>query len=111
MTYTKAIAFDTKLQDVAKFAKVLSHPARLAILQHLSKCCSCKSGDIANELPLSRTTVSQHLQELKNLGLLKHETNGVTICYEVDIEMLIKYKQALDTFFEIGLHELTCGCK
>lgn len=111
MTYTKSAAFQTELQDVAKFAKVLSHPARLAILQHLSKCYTCKSGDIANELPLSRTTVSQHLQELKNLGLLKYETNGVSVCYEVDIEMLVKYKQAMDTFFDIGLHELTCGCK
>ncbi len=111
MTYTKSAEFQTELQDVAKFAKVLSHPARLAILQHLSKCCSCKSGDIANELPLSRTTVSQHLQELKNIGLVKYETNGVTVCYEVDIDMLLKYKQAMDTFFNVGLHELTCGCK
>lgn len=111
MTYTKSQAFQTELQDVAKFAKVLSHPARLAILQHLSKCCSCLSGDIASELPLSRTTVSQHLQELKNLGLVKYEVDGVKVCYEVDVDMLIKYKQALDTFFDVGLHELTCGCK
>ncbi|MCD4729448.1 MAG: metalloregulator ArsR/SmtB family transcription factor [Bacteroidales bacterium] len=111
MTYTKSLEFQTELQDVAKFAKVLSHPARLAILQHLSKCCTCMSGDIANELPLSRTTVSQHLQELKNLGLVKYEVNGVKVCYEIDVEMLMKYKQALDTFFDVGLHELTCGCK
>jgi len=111
MTYAKSTVFETQLQDVAKFAKVLSHPARLAILQHLAKCCSCKSGDIASELPLSRTTVSQHLQELKNLGLVKYEVNGVTVCYEVDTNMLMQYKQMLDQFFDIGLHELTCGCK
>jgi DNA-binding transcriptional ArsR family regulator len=111
MTYTKSASFQTELQDVARFAKVLSHPARLAILQHLSKCCSCKSGDIANELPLSRTTVSQHLQELKNLGLVKYEVDGVSVCYEVDVDTLLKYKQAMDSFFDIGLHELTCGCK
>jgi DNA-binding transcriptional ArsR family regulator len=111
MTYTKSTAFEVNLQEVAKFAKVLAHPARLAILQHLSKCCTCFSGDIANELPLSRTTVSQHLQELKNLGLLKYEVNGVKVCYEVDTEILMNYKHAMDTFFEIGLHELTCGCK
>ncbi|MCF8368656.1 MAG: metalloregulator ArsR/SmtB family transcription factor [Bacteroidales bacterium] len=111
MTYTKSEAFQTELKDVAKFAKVLSHPARLAILQHLSRCCTCKSGDIANELPLSRTTVSQHLQELKNLGLVKYETNGVTVCYEVDVEMLMQYKQVMDAFFNESLHELTCGCK
>jgi DNA-binding transcriptional ArsR family regulator len=111
MTYTKSAAFEVNLQEVAKFAKVLSHPARLAILQHLSKCCTCMSGDIANELPLSRTTVSQHLQELRNLGLIKYEVHGVKVCYEVDIEMLLTYKRALDDFFDEGLHELTCGCK
>ncbi|MBN2174033.1 MAG: winged helix-turn-helix transcriptional regulator [Bacteroidales bacterium] len=111
MTYTKSIVFDTHLQDVARFAKVLSHPARLAILQHLSKCCTCKSGDIASELPLSRTTVSQHLQELKNMGLVKYHVDGVKICYEVDVDTLMQYKGTLDNFFEVGLHELTCGCK
>ena len=111
MTYTKSTEFKTELQSVAKFAKVLSHPARLAILQHLSKCCTCKSGDIANELPLSRTTVSQHLQELRNLGLIKYEQNGVTVCYEVDVDVLMRYKQAMDAYFDVGLHELTCGCK
>lgn len=110
MTYTKSVAFKTDLQEVAKFAKVLSHPARLAILQYLSKCCECKSGDIANELPLSRTTVSQHLQELRSLGLINYEVKGAKVCYKVDSEMLLKYKSTLDSFFSEGLHELTCGC-
>lgn len=110
MTYAKSTVFETQLQDLAKFAKVLSHPARLAILQHLAKCCTCKSGDIADELPLSRTTVSQHLQELKNLGLVKYEVKGVTVCYEVDVDMLLQYKEVMDNFFDVGLHELTCGC-
>ena len=111
MTYDKSNSFQSELQDVARFAKVLSHPARLAILQHLAKCCTCKSGDIANELPLSRTTVSQHLQELKNLGLVKYEVDGVKVCYEVDVDVLLKYKEVMDAFFEVGLHELTCGCR
>ena len=111
MTYDKSTSFQSELQDVARFAKVLSHPARLAILQHLSKCCTCKSGDIANELPLSRTTVSQHLQELKNLGLVKYEVDGVKVCYEVDVDVLLEYKKVMDAFFEVGLHELTCGCR
>ncbi len=111
MTYAKSTSFHTDLQDVARFAKVLSHPARLAILQHLAKCCTCKSGDIASELPLSRTTVSQHLQELKNMGLVKYEVDGVRVCYEVDVDVLIRFKEALDAFFNDGLHELTCGCR
>ena len=111
MTYTKSVAFEPGLQEVAKFAKVLSHPARLAILQHLSKCCNCKSGDIASELPLSRTTVSQHLQELRNLGLVEYEVTGVQVCYKVNTEILLMYKGAMDSFFNVGLQELTCGCK
>ena len=111
MTYTKSASFQVELQDVAKFAKVLSHPARLAILQHLSRCCGCKSGDIANELPLSRTTVSQHLSELKNLGLVKYTINGVKVCYDVDEEVLRSYKDAMNGFFETTIHDLGCGCK
>ena len=111
MTYTKSAAFEIELQRVAKFAKVLAHPARLAILQHLAKCCSCKSGDIADELPLSRTTVSQHLQELKNLGLVKYTINGVKVCYDVDEDTLLDYKEAMDVFFTTTIHDLTCGCK
>jgi len=111
MTYTKSVAFDSNLQEISRFAKVLSHPARLAILQHLARCCGCKSGDIADELPLSRTTVSQHLQELKNLGLLKSEIDGVKVCYEIDLEVLLACKKALDDFLNEGIHDLTCGCK
>lgn len=111
MTYTKSTAFEMDLQEVAKFAKVLSHPARLAILQYIAKCCSCKSGDIADVLPLSRTTVSQHLQELKNLGLVKYTINGVRVCYDVDEEVLKHYKDAMNGFFNTTIHDLTCGCK
>jgi ArsR family transcriptional regulator, arsenate/arsenite/antimonite-responsive transcriptional repressor len=111
MTYTKSVAFDSDLQKLSRFARVLAHPARLAILQHLARCCGCKSGDIADELPLSRTTVSQHIQELKNLGLLKSEIDGVKVCYEIDLEVLLNFKKAMDDFFNEGIHELTCGCK
>jgi ArsR family transcriptional regulator, arsenate/arsenite/antimonite-responsive transcriptional repressor len=111
MTYTKSVVFDNHLQEISRFAKVLSHPARLAILQHLTQCCGCKSGDIADVLPLSRSTVSQHLQELKNLGILKSNIDGVKVCYEIDLEVLLDYKRALDDFFAEGIHALTCGCK
>jgi ArsR family transcriptional regulator, arsenate/arsenite/antimonite-responsive transcriptional repressor len=111
MTYAKSVAFDSNLQEISRFAKVLSHPARLAILQYLARCCGCKSGDIAEELPLSRTTVSQHLQELKSLGLLRSEIDGVKVCYEIDLAALLGYKKALDDFFNEGIHDLTCGCK
>ena len=100
MTYTKVTAFDTEQQEIARIAKVLSHPARVAILEHLAKTKSCISGDIALELPLSRTTVSQHLQELKNAGLIKGEIEGLTVCYCINAEAFAKAKTKLEIFLK-----------
>jgi len=76
--------FDDKQQKLANWAKVLSHPARIAILQYLASCNTCISGDISNHLPLSRTTVSQHLKELKSIGLIKGEVEGLKMRYCLD---------------------------
>ena len=81
MTYKKVDLFDKDLQRIAEIAKVMSHPARLAILRYLANCKSCISGDITNEIPLSRTTVSQHLQELKRVGLIHGEIDGLKVNY------------------------------
>ena len=62
-------------------AKALSHPARIAILQFLANTPTCISGDISDSLPLSRTTVSQHLKELKSIGLIQGEVEGLKIKY------------------------------
>ena len=77
----KADKFDDKLQDLARFAKVLAHPARLAILKYLAQTKTCISGDISDYLPLARTTVSQHLKELRNAGLIQGEIDGLKINY------------------------------
>lgn len=73
--------FDDEQQELANFAKALSHPARIAILQYLAKTPTCISGDISDFLPLSRTTVSQHLKELKSIGLIQGEVEGLKIKY------------------------------
>ncbi|MFT2011531.1 ArsR/SmtB family transcription factor [Pontibacter sp. 13R65] len=98
MTFTKATAFNADQQEIAKLAKVLAHPARVAILQHLAQTKSCISGDIAQELPLSRTTVSQHLQELKSAGLIKGEIAGLTVCYCIDAEAFAHAKAVVEQF-------------
>jgi len=67
----KSERFEDNLQELARFAKVISHPARLAILQYLADTKTCISGDISDSLPLSRTTVSQHLKELRDAGLIQ----------------------------------------
>ncbi len=77
----KTDIFDNELQDLADFARVISHPARLAILQYLAESKTCISGDISDQLPLSRTTVSQHLKELREMGLIHGAIEGVKINY------------------------------
>ena len=77
----KSEKFDTSHQELARFARAISHPARLAILEYLSKTKSCISGDISNNLPLSRTTVSQHLKELRDLGLIHGTIDGLKVNY------------------------------
>ena len=112
MTYTKALAFEATLQEVALIAKVLSHPARLAILQHLARAKTCISGDIAHELPLSRATISQHLQELKKFDLIKGEIDGVRVCYCINAEKFQQCQQVVNRFFkDIETHlDFDCDC-
>ena len=108
MTYAKTDAFDSELQYIAKIAKAFSHPARLAIIKYLAECNSCISGDIANELPLSRTTVSQHLQELKNIGLIEGEIDGVKICYCLNQKNIIEARDKIEAFFKLGFPGCNC---
>jgi ArsR family transcriptional regulator len=96
----KTEVFTTELQELAKFSKVLSHPARLAILQYLAETKTCISGDISDYLPLSRSTVSQHLKELKEIGLIRGEIDGLKINYCLCGSVISKYKEIFDNFFE-----------
>jgi len=99
VTYNKSNIFDEDLQQLAEIAKVLNHPARLAILRYLAKCKSCISGDISNEIPLSRTTVSQHLQELKKVGLITGEIDGLKVNYCLCASCITLIRANLDSFF------------
>jgi ArsR family transcriptional regulator, arsenate/arsenite/antimonite-responsive transcriptional repressor len=98
MTYHKHTNFDSDLQDIATLAKILSHPARLAILKHLSQCNECISGDISEEIPLSRTTVSQHLQELKKSGLIQGSVSGTKVNYCLNPDTVIQHITLLNNF-------------
>ena len=84
MGSTKTEEFTIKDNKIAKYAKALAHPARVAILQLLIKKQACICGDIVDELPLSQSTVSQHLKELKDAGLIKGDIDGVKVCYCID---------------------------
>lgn len=81
MGATKTDHFTDTQNELAILAKALGHPARIAIIEHLIKVHACICGDIVNELPLAQPTVSQHLKELKNAGLIQGSFEGTSICY------------------------------
>lgn len=84
MGATKTEHFTEEQNKIAVIAKALGHPARVAIIEYLLKVNTCICGDIVNELPLAQPTVSQHLKELKNAGLIKGNIEGTAICYCID---------------------------
>jgi ArsR family transcriptional regulator, arsenate/arsenite/antimonite-responsive transcriptional repressor len=84
MATTKVNLFDKELQTRASLFKALGHPARLAILKYLADIKICICGDISDEIPLSRTTVNQHLKELKKAGLISGTVSGVKTNYCID---------------------------
>jgi len=97
---TKIELFSEDLHDLSTFFKVLSHPARMTILRYLADTGTCISGDISKELPLSRTTVQQHLAELKNTGFIKGEIKGVRNNYCLNPENIRRIKQQIDQFLD-----------
>lgn len=104
--------FEPDLQKLAVFARVLSHPARLAILQYLAETKTCISGDISDQLPLSRSTVSQHLKELKELGLIHGEIDGLKINYCLCGSEIGRFTELFNAFFDkiktVGITCKTC---
>jgi len=93
MVFAKTKLFDTELQTNAELFKALAHPARLAILKYLADTKTCITGDFAEELPLSRTTVNQHLTELKDAGLIICHTEGVKTFYCLNHKKLCELKK------------------
>ncbi|MDP1801269.1 MAG: metalloregulator ArsR/SmtB family transcription factor [Bacteroidota bacterium] len=99
MGITKTEEFTIKQNKIAKYTKALGHPARVAILEVLIKKQACICGDIVDELPLSQSTVSQHLKELKDAGLIKGDIDGTKVCYCIDEKEWETAKSYLNTFF------------
>lgn len=111
MVVSKTELFDEVLQERAILFKALAHPARLQILQFLAETKTCISGDISEELPLSRTTVNQHLKELKDVGLIRGHVSGVKMNYCLDYGKVKDMKKILTGFLnEIQLTE-NFSCK
>lgn len=108
MGNTKTEEFTIKQNKIAKYAKALAHPARIAILELLIKKQACICGDIVDELPLSQSTVSQHLKELKEAGLIKGDIDGVKVCYCIDEKEWESAKTYLNIFFTAYTNKNKC---
>ena len=103
MGATKTEHFTDQQNQLATIAKALGHPARIAIIEYLMKVNECICGDIVNELPLAQPTVSQHLKELKNAGIIKGNIEGNSICYCIDEKTI----EILNTYFSKIIHTVT----
>lgn len=101
MGATKSFEFTAKDNRLAKYAKALAHPARIAILQLLTKKQTCICGDIVDEIPLSQSTVSQHLKELKEAGLIKGDIEGAKVCYCIDEKEWKAAKESITKLFDL----------
>jgi len=99
MGITKTQIFDKKQNELAQLCKVLGHPARVAILQHISEQDACICNDLVDEIGLAQATISQHLKELKSIGLLTGEIEGKSMCYCINIERWTEIQALLNTFF------------
>lgn len=98
MGLSKTESFDSRENRIADLAKALAHPARVAILEYLASQDACMCGDIVDHLPLSQSTVSQHLAELKRAGLVKGEIEGPRVCYCIDKKAWEEARQLLSQF-------------
>ncbi|WP_299188648.1 helix-turn-helix transcriptional regulator [uncultured Aquimarina sp.] len=99
MGITKTQIFDQQQNELAQTFKILGHPARIAILQYISKQNACICNDLVEEIGLAQATISQHLKELKSIGLLKGEVEGKSMCYCINIDKWNELQQNLNSFF------------
>jgi ArsR family transcriptional regulator, arsenate/arsenite/antimonite-responsive transcriptional repressor len=110
MGASKIINYSEEELLIAKFAKALSHPARVAIIKLLLEKKSCICGDIVEDLPIAQSTVSQHLKELKESGLIKGNIDGASICYCVDTDVLQKANDILNKVLGASIQTQTTCC-
>ncbi len=109
MGLTKTDLFTQHQNELAVFAKALGHPARVAIIEFLLKTDKCICGDIVNELPLAQPTVSQHLRELKEAGLIQGNIEGNAICYCINPRPFEKFAPIFNSFvLQQGTKKVEC---
>lgn len=110
MNNNKSDEFSTDQQELALYGKILSHPARIAIIQLLAVKKEIKTGNIHEYLPISRPTVSRHLRELKMMGIISGTIDGLRIHYCLDMQKLRQMRSAMNSFFDASISNFICKC-
>lgn len=110
MGLTKTENFTAEQNQIAAIAKALAHPARIAILQEIFKTQSCICGDLVGQINLAQPTISQHLKELKNAGLIKGNIEGTSVCYCIDDNQWTQLKNTFNSFLDrdISINDDCC---
>lgn len=106
MGASKVDIYTPEINEIATLAKVFSHPARVAILQYISKQEGCICNDIVEKIGLSQPTISQHLQVINNAGLLKGNFKGKSLCYCLNVERFKMFQNLFNQF----LNKTTSNC-
>lgn len=100
MGVTKTDLFTAEQNGFAQKGKIFSHPARIAILQHLVKANACINSDLVQELGLAQATISQHLRELKSIGIIQGTVEGASMSYCINPDKWKEIKAMFDQFFD-----------
>ena len=108
MGLTKTEIFTEEQNSLAVMLKALAHPARIAILQQIIKANACICGDLVDDLGLAQATISQHLKELKNAGLIQGTIEGVSVCYCIEPAAWAMLNKELGNFFGAYKNPKTC---
>lgn len=100
MGLTKSELFSDAQNEMATLAKAIAHPARIAILQHLVRMNACICSDLVDELGLAQATISQHLKELRAVGLIQGSIEGTSVCYCIEPKAWKRCKASFNAFFK-----------
>jgi len=108
MGLVKSEIFTEKQNKISQLAKAVAHPARVAILQHIFNTNTCICGDLVEEIGLAQSTISQHLKELKNIGLITGNIEGTSVCYCIDNTKWSEMKNTLHQFLNQDILNNNC---
>jgi DNA-binding transcriptional ArsR family regulator len=108
MGLTKSEKFTSQQNNIAQLAKALGHPARVAIIEHLFKINTCICGDLVDEIGLAQPTISQHLKELKNVGLIQGSIEGTSVCYCINKDNWATMKALISEFLNLDVTSSCC---